>query len=200
MRQVNRTPLAASLAVALVAVVALALASPVSAAGHAVAIRDSSFGPKTITIRAGDRITWTNTGSNNHNVTFDAFASEEQMAPGAKYVHTFRSAGTFSYTCTLHGFTGTVVVKAAATPKPKPTVSPSPTAASSLAVAGSPGATASSAAPAAASSVAGPSASPGGGAAGDASQTGASGAPLALLVAIVAVGVVAVGAVVVRRR
>ena len=77
MRQVNRTPLAAALAVGLVAVVAAALVSPVSAAGHAVAIRDSSFGPKTITIRAGDRITWTNTGSNNHNVTFASFASTE---------------------------------------------------------------------------------------------------------------------------
>jgi plastocyanin len=96
--------LAASLAVALVAIVAAALASPVSAAGHAVAIRDSSFGPKTITIRAGDRITWTNTGSNPHNVTFDAFASATYLDPGAKYSHTFRSAGTFSYTCTLHGF------------------------------------------------------------------------------------------------
>ena len=63
MSRPRRQAIGASLALALGALVALAsLAAPALAAGHAVAIRDSSFGPSSITIRKGDSITWTNRG------------------------------------------------------------------------------------------------------------------------------------------
>ena len=77
MSRSNRSRLVASTAVAGAWLIALAmLAAPVLAAGHAVAIRDTSFSPKTITIRAGDTITWTNRSSYiPHNVIFASFGS-----------------------------------------------------------------------------------------------------------------------------
>jgi plastocyanin len=217
--------LGASIAISLLVLVALAtVAAPVLAAGHAVAIRDSSFGPSSITIRKGDSITWTNRGSTNHNVTFDSFASDEQMEPGLKYSHTFRSAGTFRYTCTLHGFTGKVVVTGAATPKPtkKPTPKPTakPTARATAAPAASP--TTSPADAASPSTVALSSPSPGGptstaalgavapspsagGAAvaeagSDGSPAGSTGPAIVLLVGLVAAGAVGLGVLARRRR
>ena len=188
-------------------------AGPAFAAGHAVAIRDSSFGPSSITIRTGDSITWTNRGTNNHNVTFDSFASDEQMEPGTTYSHTFKSAGTFRYTCTLHGFTGKVVVTGAApksTPKPtkKPTPKPTAKPTASPAVAASSPSPAEPAATPALGAVA-PSPSGGGGAVAgagvagagsDGSPAGSTGPAIVLLVGLVAVGVVGLGVLARRRR
>jgi plastocyanin len=196
-------------AIALLGLVAAAVAAaPALAAGHAVAIRDASFGPSSITIRAGDSITWTNRGTNNHNVTFDSFASAEQMEPGTKYSHTFRSAGTFRYTCTLHGFTGKVVVTGAPLkPTPKPT--PKPTAQATTAPSVSPVSAASGPSPAesvptpALGAVApSPSASAvtAGGADEGASPARSTGPALVLVVGLVAAGAVGVRLLVHRRR
>jgi plastocyanin len=104
-----------------------ALNTSALAAGRGVAIRDTSFSPATITIKVGDRITWTNRGSVPHNVTFDSFASTTYMDPGTTFAHTFKTAGTFVYQCTLHSFAGKVVVTTAATPKPTPVPTPKKT-------------------------------------------------------------------------
>jgi plastocyanin len=210
-----RSRLGTAVTIALLALVAVAMAAaPAFAAGHAVAIRDSSFGPSSITIRTGDSITWTNRGTNNHNVTFDSFASNEQMEPGTKYSHTFRTAGTFRYTCTLHGFTGKVVVTGSATPKstPKPTKNPTPKptakpTASPAVAASSPSPAEPAATPALGAVAPSPSgggaavAGAGGAPAGsDGSPAGSTGPAIALLVGLVAAGVVGLGVLARRRR
>lgn len=77
-----------------------------------------AFAPDTITISAGDTVRWVNRGAIWHNATADdgAWASPLMMASGDEYSHTFATAGTFGYRCTLHatmGQTGVVVVLAA---------------------------------------------------------------------------------------
>ena len=102
------------------------LSSSTLAAGHAVSIADGAFRPGKITIKLGDSITWTNHGYAMHDVSFDAFHSET-LSPGKSYPHKFTRAGSFAYVCSIHGFSGTVVVRGAA-PTPKPTATPRPTA------------------------------------------------------------------------
>ena len=81
--------------------------------------REYSFAPDTITVRAGDTVRWVNRGIVAHNSIGDggAWASPMLMAPGAEFSHTFTTAGTFRYRCTLHanmGQEGTVIVRGAA--------------------------------------------------------------------------------------
>lgn len=77
------------------------------------------FRPATLTITAGQSITWINMGAAVHDVTADdgSFASGSLAAstsgfPGGSFVKTFDQAGTFTYHCALHPqMTGTVVVQ-----------------------------------------------------------------------------------------
>lgn len=123
------------------AVLGLVIAGPFAgsavAAGRAVLIVDSAsagyaFSPKSITIHAGDRVTWTNKSKAPHNVEFTSLGGgSPDLGTGGSYGRTFKKAGTFGYICTIHYFTGTVVVLAAPggpTPEPtsKPTAKPTP--------------------------------------------------------------------------
>jgi len=79
-----------------------------------VTIRDFSFGPSALTIHVGDTITWTNNGPTSHTATGSGFDTGILRA-GQSSSHTFTSAGTFSYHCTLHPFMkGTITVVGAA--------------------------------------------------------------------------------------
>jgi len=87
-----------------------------------------SFQPADVTIRVGERVRWTNTGTLIHAVTFDpalaADPSNVQLPPGVDpfserigagegYGHTFATAGQYKYVCYIHeqaGMKGTVTV------------------------------------------------------------------------------------------
>jgi plastocyanin len=200
----SRLPAAAALAIAGLGLLAV-VAGPALAAGRSVAIKDASFSPVAIRIRAGDTITWTNRSSYiPHNVIFSSFGSD-YMNPGDRYAHTFKTAGTFKYACTLHSFYGKVVVTRAPTPKPtrkpapkpaaaptatptpSPSLTPTPTASPTPSPSQAPTPTAS---PTLTPSVAEPTT--------PAADT--SGPPLLILVALVVAGVIGAGAFVARRR
>lgn len=84
-----------------------------AAADPGVTIRDFSFGPSAVTIHVGETITWTNDGPTAHTATGSGFDTGI-LSRGRSASHTFTSAGTFSYHCTLHPFMkGTVIVVAA---------------------------------------------------------------------------------------
>jgi plastocyanin len=93
----------------------------VSQAGSAsVAILDGNqasdfvFSPSSLSVLTGDTVTWTNNGTapEGHDVTGDGLASG-LLQEGQSYSHTFASAGTFNYICSLHPFmTGSVTVAA----------------------------------------------------------------------------------------
>jgi plastocyanin len=83
----------------LAAAVAVLAAAPHAAAATAqVRITSTGFSPATVTIRAGDRVTWTNRDTRNHQIVSDsgAFASPI-LRPGRSYTFTFRTAGTYRY-------------------------------------------------------------------------------------------------------
>ena len=80
---------------------------------------DFQYNMSSITINAGDTVTWTNNGNAVHTSTSDTGVWDSgSMSPGAKFSQVFNSAGSFPYHCTFHGTTfnmkGTVTVNAAA--------------------------------------------------------------------------------------
>jgi LPXTG-motif cell wall-anchored protein len=84
-----------------------------AAAGASVSIKDFSFGPSAITVHVGDTVTWSNQGPSSHTATGSGF-NTGILKKGQSGSHTFSSAGTFSYICSIHPFMkGSVTVVAA---------------------------------------------------------------------------------------
>jgi plastocyanin len=110
------------------------------------ALQSLQFYPATITIDAGDSITWSNPAGEPHTVTFlgpksappppndpsvqqpagtstydaSTYTSSGFMLHGASYTLTFTKPGTYKYYCLIHGdMAGTVVVQAAGSPYPR---------------------------------------------------------------------------------
>jgi plastocyanin len=77
-----------------------------------VTVRDFSFTPKVIDVKAGSTVTWTNQGQTEHTVKGPGFFSPKALAHGDKYSFRFSRPGRFPYLCTLHPtlMRGTVVV------------------------------------------------------------------------------------------
>jgi plastocyanin len=69
----------------------------------AVQIKDFAFAPKEATVKVGQKITWTNDDSTEHNVVADdgTFKSPD-LEQGDDYAYTAEKAGTFNYICTYH--------------------------------------------------------------------------------------------------
>lgn len=85
----------------------------VRAATVDVSAGDNFFAPPSLTIAVGDTVRWTNDGQIIHNVEDDGAAfSSGILQVNDEFTHTYNSAGTFPYTCTLHsGMTGTIIVQ-----------------------------------------------------------------------------------------
>lgn len=82
--------------------------------GPAVQALDFKFSPAELTVKAGESVTWTNEGANQHNVVADdnSFKSD-LLNKGQRFSRTFAAAGAFKYTCTIHPtMTGTITVTA----------------------------------------------------------------------------------------
>jgi plastocyanin len=84
-----------------------------------VSVQAASFSPSTVSVRPGGTVTWTNAGPVQHTITptnagqTGAWPSRTMSAQqGVTFSHTFTTAGTFNYFCTIHnGMTGTVRVE-----------------------------------------------------------------------------------------
>ncbi len=94
---------------------------PAQAATHFIKMVNFAFQPSTLTITAGDTVTWTNTTTTGHNVVSSTGAwspSALFTSPGTFSV-TFHTPGNYAYFCSPHqsfGMTGTITVQAAAQP------------------------------------------------------------------------------------
>ncbi len=106
----------APLRLGLAAAALLLLTAPTAlAADRDVDIRDFAFAPRTVEIRVGDTVTWTNRDAVGHTATarngsWDTGALDEGQSGSVR----FTVAGTYRYVCTPHpDMTGTVVVRAA---------------------------------------------------------------------------------------
>jgi plastocyanin len=114
------------LAAALVAVVALLVrhqpptqpAPRVSAAaivaGRAtIPISNYDFMPKSLTVKVGTRVTWTNHDATTHTATADQGGFDTgTIQPNASRTINFTHPGTYTYHCAFHAFmTATITVK-----------------------------------------------------------------------------------------
>jgi LPXTG-motif cell wall-anchored protein len=81
-----------------------------------VTIKDFSYGPSSVTVHVGDTVSWSNAGPSAHTATANNGSFDTgTLNKGQSGSHTFSTAGTFAYHCTLHPFMhGTIVVVAAA--------------------------------------------------------------------------------------
>ena len=81
--------------------------------GAQVVMKSMAFDPASVTIKAGESVTWTNQDSATHTVVGDddEFQSGD-LANGASFSFTFDKAGTYTYHCGIHpSMKGTVVVQ-----------------------------------------------------------------------------------------
>lgn len=113
-------PRTRSLVAATIAIVAaLAVGGGVAlAATRAVSISGFAFAPASITINAGDRVTWTNSDAVAHTATArNGSFDTGDIGPGQSASVRFTQPGTYAYICTPHPtMTGTIRVRAAAGP------------------------------------------------------------------------------------
>jgi plastocyanin len=84
-----------------------------TASSQAVEIKNFAFTPPTITVKAGQTITWTNADSFDHSIkSADGSFDSPDLPQNATYSATFATAGQFPYICGIHNsMTGTVVVE-----------------------------------------------------------------------------------------
>jgi len=85
---------------------------------NAVNMQGFAFVPQTLTVSAGQSVTWTNLDSVTHQILADpgqaaiADFSSPNMAQGGTYSYTFNTPGTYTYHCSIHpSMKGTVVVQ-----------------------------------------------------------------------------------------
>lgn len=80
-----------------------------------VTYKDFSVVPKSIKIKKGTTVTWTNQDSAKHDVTptkeTEEFKASELFGKGETYSVTFNTVGTYSYFCSPHPYMkGTIEV------------------------------------------------------------------------------------------
>lgn len=92
-----------------------ASSTPAASSGGAVAItiKNIQFDPKTVTVKVGQTITWTNDDGFAHNVTAQKGATfkSDNLNHGATFEFKADKPGTIQYVCTIHaGQSGTITV------------------------------------------------------------------------------------------
>ena len=88
-------------------------ATSAAASGAQVVLKGFAFTPASVTIKAGESVTWTNQDGTTHTVTADKgeFDSGSLGADGT-FTFKFDKAGTYPYHCSVHpNMTGTIVVQ-----------------------------------------------------------------------------------------
>jgi plastocyanin len=100
-----------------------------------VSIKNYAFSPASLTISAGQTVTWTNEDSAPHTVTVSSGPqtfSSPQLRTGDTYSFTFTKAGTYQYYCAVHPtMMASVTVTGGATTAPSSTPTTGTTAPSS---------------------------------------------------------------------
>lgn len=77
-------------------------------------MEDIEFKPKSLSVKVGQKVTWTNDESVQHNVVATKGASfkSELFGKGGTYSYTPKKAGSIAYVCTVHpGMEGKLTVK-----------------------------------------------------------------------------------------
>ncbi len=84
-----------------------------SGGGVAIKMQNIAFDPKAVTVKVGQKVTWTNEDTVDHNVTSQSGETikSDNFGKGATFSFTPTKAGTIKYACTIHpGMTATLTV------------------------------------------------------------------------------------------
>jgi plastocyanin len=84
-----------------------------SGGGVAIKMQNIAFDPKAVTVKVGQKVTWTNDDSVDHNVTSQSGETikSDNFGKGGTFSFTPKKAGTIKYVCTIHpGMTATLTV------------------------------------------------------------------------------------------
>ena len=93
--------------------------TPTSPPVMAIAIQNYSFNPKTVTIKVGTTVTWTNLDSGHHMISNQGTAMfgpgkiflSKVLGKGDTYSFTFTTAGVYPYFCVIYPtMLGTITV------------------------------------------------------------------------------------------
>jgi plastocyanin len=82
--------------------------------GQPVDIKSFTFNPDSITVKAGSKVTWTNSDPTRHSIKSQngQFVGSHDLSQGQTFTATFSTPGTYQYVCGIHNFmTGTIVVQ-----------------------------------------------------------------------------------------
>jgi plastocyanin len=84
-----------------------------SGGGVAIKMQNIAFDPKAVTVKVGQKVTWTNDDSVDHNVTSQSGETikSDNFGKGGTFSFTPKKAGKIAYVCTIHpGMTATLTV------------------------------------------------------------------------------------------
>jgi plastocyanin len=80
-----------------------AASSSASSGGVTIKAAGFAFAPKSVTVKKGEKVTWTNSDPAPHNVTSDDGTIKSQdFSKGQSFTYTATKPGTFAYICTIH--------------------------------------------------------------------------------------------------
>ncbi len=85
-----------------------------SSESNQISIANFSFGPASITVKAGTTVKWTNDDQVMHNIKSDdgSFTDSANLNTGNSYEFKFDKPGTYNYSCGLHSsMHGQVIVQ-----------------------------------------------------------------------------------------
>src|SRR2546428_12107301 len=102
----------------IVSITSILFALPVQAQSTAaVSIFAASFSPTPLTVPINTTVTWTNMSDLPHTTASNSGQAVSWSSPvldrNQTFSFNFSTAGTFNYTCTIHGFSGSIIVQAA---------------------------------------------------------------------------------------
>ena len=89
-------------------------ASADNAKTNQIVIKDFHFDPQVLTVRSGEKITWTNRDEEPHTVVSveKQFKKSSALDTDQEFTITAGAPGTYTYYCSVHPrMTGTIVVK-----------------------------------------------------------------------------------------
>ena len=109
----KRPPLLISIAATALLLLSLFAAAKGKPATVHVNIKGMKYDPATVTIKAGDTVTWTNGDQRDHSVAAaDGSFASGNIGPGGTYSFVFNKSGKFEYSCSLHPrMKGVVIVQ-----------------------------------------------------------------------------------------
>jgi plastocyanin len=95
------------------AAMAIVCTASEGAVANSIEVKDFMFMPTTLTVNAGEKVTWVNKDDEPHTVVSDTgMFRSGAMDTNESFSFEFDKAGTYHFTCSIHPrMVGTIVVK-----------------------------------------------------------------------------------------